>query len=107
MIKKTDKKIFKILIQIFSLVILFVPSILFAKGLITCGAVNATPPEPACDFNQLIATINKIIEFLLIYFATPLAAICFAYAGFLYITSAGSSENVSKAKTILKNVIIG
>ncbi len=108
MIKKIDKKIISIFATVFSLVILFTPMVIYAAypdRIISCGAVDGS--QPACDFNQMMVTINNLIQFLLIYFATPLAAICFAYAGFLYITSAGSAENVSKAKKILTNVIIG
>ncbi len=85
-----------------------IPFVSHAKRLITCGAVdgNAETGGP-CNFNELIATANNIIEFLLIYFATPLAAIIFAYAGFLYLFSGGSENNVTKAKGMMKNMIIG
>lgn len=60
-----------------------------------------------CDFNKLIELVNNIIDFMLIYFATPLAAIVLVYAGFLYLTSGGSSEKTSKAKHMLGNMIMG
>lgn len=82
-----------------------VPMMLYAKGIVACGAVDGS--EPVCDFNGLLATANKLIEFLLVYFATPLAAMIFAYAGFIYLTSGGNSNKVGQAKKIMLNMLIG
>lgn len=60
-----------------------------------------------CNFEALMALINKVIYFLLVYFATPLAAIIFAYAGFLLIFSSANEHNKSKAKSIIGKVILG
>lgn len=60
-----------------------------------------------CDFNYLMDLINNVINFLLFVIATPLVAIILCYAGFLLLTSGGSSEKMTKVKTILKNVIFG
>ncbi|MEK7586154.1 MAG: pilin [Patescibacteria group bacterium] len=60
-----------------------------------------------CDFDALMGLINRIINFLLFVIATPLAAIIFCYAGFLLLTSGGSSESKTKAKKIIKNLLIG
>lgn len=60
-----------------------------------------------CNFNALMVLINRVIDFALFYLATPLAAVIFAYAGFLLITSGGSQEKMTKAKHILGNVLIG
>lgn len=60
-----------------------------------------------CDFNALMTLVNNVIQFLLFYLATPLAAIAFSYAGFLLITSGGSEEKLGTAKKIIKNVLIG
>jgi hypothetical protein len=60
-----------------------------------------------CDFNTLMTLINNVINFLLITLATPLFALILIYVGWLYLSSGGSSENVTKAKKILKNAFIG
>lgn len=60
-----------------------------------------------CDFTYVIKLINNVITFLLFYFATPLAAIAFCYAGFLLITGGNNEHKRGQAKTIIKNVIIG
>jgi hypothetical protein len=60
-----------------------------------------------CDFNYLMVLINNIIDFLFKYIVTSLTALALVYAGFLLIFSGGSSEKVTKAKAIIKNVVIG
>jgi hypothetical protein len=63
--------------------------------------------DDPCDFNVVVATINRIIEYLLVYLATPLFALILVYAGWLYLSDMGSSENKTKAKKILINAVIG
>ncbi len=60
-----------------------------------------------CDFDYVITLINNIITFLLFYLAGPLAAIAICYAGGQLIFSGGSSEKITKAKKIIKNVVVG
>ena len=80
-------------------------AIIFSVPLISFGAklvpecniiVNGVMTEP-CDFNYLMTLINNIISFILITLATPIFALIIIYAGWLYLSSGGSSENVSKA----------
>ena len=63
--------------------------------------------ENPCDFNSLLGGVNKFINFVLITLATPLFALILIYVGWLYLSAGGSSENVTKAKQILKNALIG
>jgi hypothetical protein len=87
----------------------------YAKITADCGTIESTVDSNGntikaikqCDFNSLMELINKVIDFLLFYLATPLAALAFCYAGFIMITAGGSSEKVTKAKTIIKNVVFG
>lgn len=59
-----------------------------------------------CGFVDLIQLIENFID-ILILIAVPLAVILFAYAGFLYITAAGNTNQIERAHTIFKNVFIG
>ena len=61
----------------------------------------------SCDFNTLMATINKVINFLLVDIVAPLFALILIYAGWLYLSDMGSSENKGKAKKILINSVVG
>lgn len=94
--------------------------ILFSSPLLVVEAVGLVPdcntgaidPKTSnyvnpCDFDMLMTIINSVINFVLIDLATPLFALIIIYVAWLYLSSGGSSENVTKAKTILKNAIIG
>lgn len=83
--------------------ILFIPrAFSFAEekvGLVpNCGRVVDGKIAQQCNFEYLITLINNVITFLLTTFATPLFALIIVYAGWLYLSSGGSTENVSKAK---------
>ena len=71
-----------------------------------CGQV-VNGAMVVCDFNYLMQLVNNVIDFLLFTVATPLAALVFAYTGFLLITSGGDSGKRTKAKTIMKNLLLG
>ncbi len=79
--------------------VLALPAIVSAQGLVTCSGGD-------CDFNAFIRLIQGIIDFFLIMIA-PLASIMFAWAGWLYLSSAGNSGQVSQATKIFKTVGIG
>ncbi|PIQ92524.1 MAG: hypothetical protein COV70_00325 [Parcubacteria group bacterium CG11_big_fil_rev_8_21_14_0_20_39_22] len=59
-----------------------------------------------CNFNHLIIGIKNITD-LLIILAVALAALIFAWAGFLYVTAAGSPGQIEKAHKIFGKVFIG
>jgi len=69
------------------------------------GLVPACSPN--CGFNDFMTLINTVVHFILFAMAVPISAIMFAYAGFLLVTSAGSTEQRGKAKRIFTNVAIG
>ena len=71
------------------------------------GGLVPACPSGGCGFTELIDMINKIINFILTRLAVPIAAIMFAYAGFLLVTSGGESSKRTKAKSIFINVAIG
>jgi len=75
----------------------------FSGGLVPCD--NSV--EHPCDFNQFLKLINTVIDFIFTNLVLPIAAIMFAYAGFELVTSGGSTEKKSKAKSIFTNVAIG
>lgn len=59
-----------------------------------------------CNLLKLGETfVNLTVELVKIAFS--LAAIAFAYAGFLYLTSNGNQSQISKAHGIFINVLIG
>ena len=60
-----------------------------------------------CGFNHIFDLINNVVDFLLFTLALPLAAIMFAYAGFLFMFSGIQPEQRTKAKKIFGNVAFG
>lgn len=84
------------------------PSSVYAKttsGLIPCG--NAAGAGEACDFNDLIILAQNVINFLIFKIASPIAAVMFAYAGFIWVTNAGNESKITQAKGIFWAVFIG
>ena len=59
-----------------------------------------------CGFADLITLIGRVIEYIFI-LIIPIAAIVFAYAGFLYLTSGGDPGKKTAAKKAMTNVVIG
>ncbi len=59
-----------------------------------------------CNWAYLLALANNILQFL-VFLAVPIAAICFAYAGWLYLSAMGNSGQISRAHSIFLNVFIG
>jgi hypothetical protein len=60
-----------------------------------------------CVFEDLLRMINKVINFVLVYLVAPIAAILFAYAGFMLITSGGEVGKKKKALSVFWNVGLG
>lgn len=111
----TKKIIIFSLVSIFLLSFAFIPLLSSAQaGLVPCGT-ESYPKGHAkefqiinpCDFNHIFDLINKVVNFLLVAIALPLAAIMFAYAGFLFMFSGMQPEARSKAKRIFGKVALG
>jgi len=106
----------KIINGVVILGILFFAQVAFAQtkntsGLIPCG-IATTPGSTVdetqqCTFPDLIILAQNVINFLIFKIASPLAAVMFAYAGFLYVTNAGNESRVSEAKGIFWAVFWG
>jgi hypothetical protein len=63
--------------------------------------------NPCDSFDKLLKVVNKVINFVLFSLIIPFAAIMFAYAGILLLTSGGNESQMKKAKKIFTNVLIG
>ena len=103
----------KILIILFIFSILTLPAFSLAawtpgNPLVPCGIADSAGKITACDFNALMTLVNNVITFILYYMAIPIAAIMFAYAGFLLVTAGGEAAGArTKAKSIFTNAVIG
>lgn len=74
-----------------------------SSGLVpACGGKG----QPECGWLHLVELAENIMNFL-IAIALPLSAVAFAYAGFLYLTAAGSEDKIKKAHGVFVKVAIG
>jgi len=101
------KKIFLIILLI-TIIFSSTTGLAFAQkytggGLVPCGYGD----KPACDFEALIKMVNIIIDFAIFWLALPIAAIVFAYVGFLLLFHGSEEGKRSQAKHIAWNVVFG
>lgn len=89
----------------FLVLMMLVPafSVSAADGLVPCGGSGQNP----CTFSDFFVLINNVINFLLFNIATPLAALTFAVAGWMYLTAGGDTGKIKQAHELFKNVAIG
>lgn len=93
------KKIKKVLIYSLVFMFLITPIVSFGAPLVQC--------KDGCGWNDLMTLINTVITFILFRMAIPIAAIMFAYAGILLLTSGGDPAKKTKAKELFTGVAIG
>jgi len=89
----------------------------FDKGepsnLIPCGTERYTEGDNIgqvknpCHFADFLTMINNVINFIFFKLVIPIAAILFAYAGFMMVTSGGDTERRGKALKVFKDVGLG
>ncbi len=106
----------KFTISLLIFLVLIVPVFSFAqtdadRGLIPCGRSPGPNVDPSttkpCEFKDFMTLINTVIKFILFKLVVPIAAVMFFYAGFLMVTSGGSTEARGKAKNIFTNAVYG
>jgi hypothetical protein len=125
--KKVKKYLIPGLIFISVFLVLIIPALSLAQT--TTGTINQ-PTQPKsttaalvpcnntpdasgkvaqpCNFNSLITLVNNVINFILYFMVIPIAAIMFAYAGFLMVTAGGEAAHArTKAKDIFTKAVIG
>ncbi len=98
------------------MIVAFMPSTALAQaktrsGLIPCGngalVGGAVAAEERCTFDDLILLAQIVINFLIFRIAAPIAAVMFAYAGFLWLTNAGNESKITQAKEVFWMVFWG
>jgi hypothetical protein len=85
------------------------------SGLVPCGTGDvpggnieaAKAAAEDCQFEDFMALAKNVMDFLLFTIAIPIAAISFAWAGWLYMSAAGNESRVSEAHQIFKYVVLG
>ena len=104
------KKIF----LLFFLIVLLLPLVSFAAGLVPCGP--GTGPGPGgsgwhyCTLCDFFVMVGNIFDFIIKIIVPSLAALMIAVSGFYYITAffgEGGAGSVTKGGAILKATVIG
>jgi hypothetical protein len=72
----------------------------FKDGIVICKSAS-------CGFTDLMKLINRVINYALFVLFIPIAAILFAYAGFMMLTSGGEVGKKKKALSVFWNVGLG
>ena len=81
---------------------------LFALPLLALAQGGLVPcTGPTCNFCHLFVLARNIMKFLILTLAMPIAALLFAWAGILYITAAGNTGQIGRAKKIFADVLLG
>lgn len=103
MLRMRNKKVISIVSAFFLIMMALMPMFFVSAALVPCGGSGQDP----CTFNDFFVLTFKIINFLLRDIATPLAALTFAVAGWMYLTAGGDTGQIQKAHELFKNVAIG
>lgn len=99
------KKNRQLALAIFSSIIFFLSAFYFANAQslgIPCGNNIGN----MCEFKHLIILAQNIMNFMIL-ITLPLAAIGFAWAGWLYLSAGGNSGKITQAHEIFKKVFWG
>lgn len=83
-----------------------VPAFVFGQNQGGGGIVPTSCDGPDCQFSHLLELGTRIMDYLILV-SIPLAAIAFAYAGYLMLTAGGNEGKVSDAREIFTKVMIG
>lgn len=59
-----------------------------------------------CSFDDLVTLVKRILGFI-VFVSIPIAAIAFAYSGFLILTAGPNASQAQQGKKIFTNVAIG
>jgi len=83
-----------------------------SAGLVPCGLSEDDPNQPgdqteACTSCHLFIMMDTIIDYILIFIVPSIAVLMIVIGGAYYVVSQGSSEKLSKAKSIFVSVAIG
>lgn len=102
------RKRIPLLVTCYLLFIVLIPVLVGAAGIVPCGGISEAGTDKAqCTFNDLVMLGNKIIDFLIFYFAVPFAVFLIMWAGFIFLFYSSSEGEITKAKGIFWNVLWG
>jgi hypothetical protein len=104
------KKIFLSLVILLSSTFSALPGTVLAANAVdqACSGLNSLSSSNSCgtgqaSVNNIVASVTKLIS----YIVGAVAVLVFIFAGFRFITSGGSKENINSARNMILYAIIG
>lgn len=82
---------------------LFLPSSVFAAGLVPCGSAG----QADCTFCHFFQLISNIMTFIAFKLAPPVAAFMFLIGGLYILTAGGDEGKVKIGKGIFTQAVVG
>ena len=98
----------KLFLFFFLITLIAIPLLSFAThvgGIVPCGAGESG--HPACTTCHAFQLLHNVIQFGFLFILLPATAIAFLIGGVLMLTAGGNETQVTRAKSILWNTIIG
>lgn len=89
--------------KIFFIILLIIPVIVLAKGLVPCGGAGENP----CDLCSLITLTNTVINFLVIKMIMPVGVVAMITSGIMILFAGGDPGKITQGRNILKYAVIG
>jgi len=77
-----------------------------APALVAAQIVPCDGVDKICDWDALITLSQRVLNFI-VTISVIIAALMFAYAGWLFFSDTGNVTNVTKGKTVFADVVIG
>ncbi len=74
-------------------------------GLVPCGRSDSLSDQ--CQFCHLIELIQRVINFIIVFLAAPIATLLIAFAGIKLVTQADNESSRTEAKQLLKDILVG
>ena len=75
----------------------------FAAGLVPCGGYGEEP----CNYNDIITTINNVLNAGITYIVIPVLTILIIVGGFKMMTAAGNESKFKEGIAMIRGVIWG
>jgi ABC-type antimicrobial peptide transport system permease subunit len=76
------------------------------EGLVPCGN-NPDDPDDECNFDDLILTVQRVIDFMFKFLILPIAAIIFAWSGLKLLFRGDNPEARQQTKKMFWKVFVG
>jgi len=93
----------RILILIAINLVILVPFLASARGIVPCGGAGENP----CNICYLFRGTSNVVNFIVYDFAMPVAVAVLIYGGIMMLTAGASEGNVKKGRDAITKAVVG